>query len=525
MTVVAIDFGTSNTVVSLLEPDTQQAKTLRLDRISRLFRLQTKAGERLEIPVIPTLAYVRAPEELVLGQQVRSQRLGFSEPQRLFKAFKRDLAADFQPPPRQLDGVTYDARSISEQFLQAIWQELTEKYVRPSQVIFTVPVGAFERYLDWFRHLAQALGIEQFRLVDESTAAALGYGVKHPGSLVLVVDWGGGTLDLSLVRTATAADEQNSLQAQVIAKFDAYIGGEDIDGWIVEDYLRDRGSSRETVGTVGWQNLLELAERLKIRLSHKESAQESWLDEETFTSYDIRLTQEKLEEILEDRQFLQQLREGLDEVLTTATSKGIQKGEIERVLLVGGSCLIPAVRQLIGSYFGKPKVKFGKPFAAVSHGALALSQIDRVEDNLRHSYAIRLWEPHSRTYSYFTLFEKGSSYPCKREEPLMLQVATEGQKEIRLDIGELAEVAQGEVTFDGAGRMTSRSLNHCEAYHSLDRDRDRACLAHLDPPGKAGIDRIAVTFEVNAQRTLQVTVKDLLLGKILLRDRAIAELK
>jgi molecular chaperone DnaK (HSP70) len=69
--------------------------------------------------------------------------------------------------------------------------------------------------------------------------------------------------------------------AEILAKSDAYLGGEDIDLWIVEDYLHQIGSSRSAVGAVGWQNLLELAERLKIRLSSAESAKESWLDEET----------------------------------------------------------------------------------------------------------------------------------------------------------------------------------------------------------------------------------------------------
>lgn len=101
------------------------------------------------------------------------------------------------------------------------------------------------------------------------------------------------------------------------------------------------------------------------------------------------------------QQLLEQLREALDEVLAIAYSKGVSKSDIELVAMVGGSCLIPAGEQLIISYFGKSRVQVGKPFEAIAHGALTLPQIVEVEDYLRHGYAIRLWEPQIKTYSYF----------------------------------------------------------------------------------------------------------------------------
>jgi molecular chaperone DnaK (HSP70) len=570
VTAIAIDFGTSNTVVSVLEPDTQTPKSLRFKAISRLFRLKTAQGEQ-EIPVVPTQVFVKAPDQWAIGEQVRSQRLGLTQPDRLFKAFKRDLAADFQPPPRPIDGRSYSAEAVSEQFLQQIWQQVLLQY-QPSQVIFTVPVGAFERYLDWFRSIGAWLNVAEVHLVDESTAAALGYAIQRPGSLVLVVDFGGGTLDLSLVRTATPQDHAaqkyaarnklsvsgesvsgesapgesvsgesvsgesapgesvsgesvsgKSIRAEVIAKSDAYMGGEDIDLWIVEDYLQQIDSSRQAIGEVGWQNLLAIAERLKIRLSGTDTAKESWLDETSFTSYDLELSRSRLEEILEARQLLEQVRQALDETLAIALGKGIAKSDIEQVLLVGGSCLIPAVQQLILSYFGRQRVKMHKPFEAVAHGALALNHSE-LDDYLHHSYAIRLWEPYSKTYSYFPLFDRGAKYPCQRPDPLTLQVAIDGQQEIRLDIGEIAEITQAEVAYDAQGRMTSAPLRKQSTYRSLDSQHEQVCVAHLQPPGLIGIDRISVQFEVNEQRVLTATIKDLLTGQILVEKGAIAKL-
>lgn len=520
MTIIAIDFGTSNTVVCTVDPVTQTPRTLRFNAISRGF--ETPGGQ---VFVVPTLVYVQKDNSLVFGEQVRSQRLGFSQPERFFQAFKRDLAADFQPPPRQIDGNSYSAESVSQLFLQEIWQQLAQEKLQPSQVIFTVPVGAFERYLDWFRDIAQNLGVSEVQIVDESTAAAIGYAVKRPGSVVLVVDFGGGTLDLSLVRTVAAKGGQKVLKAEVIAKSDAYVGGVDIDVWIVDNYLRQINSSREEVKEIGWQNLLEVAERLKIQLSTAQEAKESWFDDENFIAHELKLNREELEEILENQQLLEQLRQALDEVVAIAYTKGVGKTDIELVALVGGSCLIPAVQQLIISYFGKSRVKLGRPFEAIAHGALMLPDLVEVEDYLQHGYAIRLWEPQMKTYSYFPLFEKGSKYPCQRDELLTLQVALDGQREIRLDIGEVAEISQAEVTFDAQGRMTSSQLQQKSQYRSLESHHEQVCVAHLDPPGQTGIDRVEVFFEVNQGRVLLATVKDLVTGRVLVEKGAIAKLQ
>ena len=543
MTIVAIDFGTSNTVVCILNPDTQTPETLRLGEMSRIFKTKNLSGDVREISVVPTLVFVNKAGELVVGEKVRSQRLGQSQPDRFFKAFKRNLAADFQPPPRNIDGDTYTAESVAEHFIKTIWKQLYLQNIQPEKVIFTVPVGAFERYLDWFRDLGENLGGSEVQVIDESTAAALGYAVKRPGSLVLVVDFGGGTLDLSLVRTAVTpplppltkggrnlASPQSlgglgGVRAEVLAKSDAYVGGEDIDIWIVEDYLRQIGSSRAEVGPVGWQNLLEIAEKLKIQLSQVNEAKESWLDDENFMSYDLQLNREKLEAILESRQLLEQLRQALDEVLSIAMGKGIGKADIEQVLLVGGTSLIPAVSNLVVSYFGRQKVHTDKPFEAVAHGALALTQLASVDDYLRHSYAIRLWEPYAKAYAYSLIFSKEMKYPCQSSEELTLQVAIEGQREIRLDIGEVAEVSQAEVIFNEKGQMTSSLLNKQTDFRSLESHHQQVCVAHLNPPGVLGIDRISVSFEVDERRVLLATVRDLVTGKVLVEKGAIAKLQ
>jgi hypothetical protein len=107
----------------------------------------------------------------------------------------------------------------------------------------------------------------------------------------------------------------------------------------------------------------------------------------------------------------------------------------------------------------------------------------------------------------------------------VLQVAIEGQREIRLDIGEVAQMTQAEVIYDAQGRMTSSQLRQQEEYRSLESHHQQVCVAHLDPPGEVGVDRISVQFEVDTQRMLLATVKDLLTGRVLVDKGAIALLE
>lgn len=526
MTTVAIDFGTSNTIVSIIEADTQQPKILRFSHISRFLKFHHPEQQNLEISSIPTLVFIQETNQLIIGEQVRSQGLIFAQTQRLFKSFKRDLTANFQTLPRQIDGQDYSSDRIANLFIQEIWQQIKAQQIEPSQLIFTVPIGAFEYYLNWCKDLSKTLGIVQLKLIDESTAAALGYAIECPGSLVLVIDFGGGTLDLSLVRTIKAKKADSSpIRGEILAKSDAFIGGEDIDIGIVENYLNQIGSSKEIIGEVNWQNLLEIAERLKIALSSQEVAQESWLNKQDLRTYEFVLNREQLQTILEAKKIIEILKNRLDEILAISLNIGINKHDIEKILLVGGTCLIPAIQQLIISYFGKQKVELDKPFEAVAYGALAVDRIVEIEDYLHHSYAIRFWEKSARNYAYFTIFERGIKYPCRQKEPVTLQVATEGQTEIHLDIREVVSVSQAEVNFDRWGRMTSSQVYQPLSYHSLESDRQAVCIAHLDPPGEIGIDRISVQFEVDEHRILLATVQDLLTGKLLAERQAIAKLK
>ena len=88
-------------------------------------------------------------------------------------------------------------------------------------------------------------------------------------------------------------DPKKELKAEVIAKSEAYIGGEDIDTWIVEDYLRSHNLKKQNINKIAHQNLLEIAERQKIKLSQQQETIESWFDEQTFTGYEMKINRQK----------------------------------------------------------------------------------------------------------------------------------------------------------------------------------------------------------------------------------------
>lgn len=174
----------------------------------------------------------------------------------------------------QLDRQTITFEQIGAWFLQESIAKLQTNTAEIETLVLTVPVDSFEAYRNWLTDVFQSLAIEKIRIIDEPTAAALGYGAAER-ELLLVVDFGGGTLDLSLVKLAEKSLPRgfklnwnriwgdNSSQkptARVLAKVGQNLGGSDIDNWLVDYFHNTQGLPKSSLVT-------RLAERLKIQLS------------------------------------------------------------------------------------------------------------------------------------------------------------------------------------------------------------------------------------------------------------------
>jgi molecular chaperone DnaK (HSP70) len=529
----AIDFGTSNTVITRWNQATQQPETLTLPGVS------LKMGQNP--PLIPSLVYVEnaAQNHVVIGQQVRDRALDISGDARFFRNFKRGIGADVQGFLPELEGQTIQFEQVGEWFLKQVITDLqkTDPEIKDS-IVFTVPVDSFEAYRLWLGRVCESLDINQVRMLDEPTAAALGYGLAEKETL-LVIDFGGGTLDLSLVqldgsevtkykpvgfilkwgqKSFAEQSGQKPKIARVLAKAGQNLGGSDIDNWLA-DYFSKTQDLAITPLT------LRLAERLKIQLSLQSQAQEVYFNDETFESYDLSLTRDQFEQILTDHAFFANLDDAMEQVLQQARRQGIDVKDIDAVLLVGGTVQIPAVQNWVRQYFDETKIRCEKPFEAIAQGALQLSQGIQVKDFLYHSYGIRYWDRRQNRHGWHSLIKAGQPYPMQSPVELVLGASLENQPSIELIIGEMgAESVQTEVYFDG-DRLVTRNLSSSQTPVQPLNDREGArSIAQLDPPGVPGSDRIKVQFQVDEQRFLKITVEDLLTARLLVEDQPVVQL-
>lgn len=526
---IAIDFGTSNTVVARWNQALKQPETLKLPGLSTISAQNP--------PLIPSLLYVEnaAQSQVILGQQVRDKGLDLSTDSRFFRNFKRGIGTSVQGFLPELDGQIVTFEQVGQWFLSGIVGSIRELPLPVDSLVFTVPVDSFEAYRNWLGKVSQSLQVEQVRMLDEPTAAALGYGLADRENL-LVIDFGGGTLDLSLVRldnnsgkkplgfvlkwgekSLAESSGQKAKVARVLAKSGQNLGGSDIDNWLVDYFVQTKGLVKSPITT-------RLAERLKIQLSLQEKATEVYFDDENFESYELELERDRFESILAEHQFFDNLDECMNQVLQQARRQGLEIDDIDAVLLVGGTVQIPAVQRWVQQYFDTAKIKCNKPFEAIAQGALQLSQGVEIKDFLYHSYGIRYWNRRENCHSWHSLIKSGQSYPMSEPVELVLGASVENQPSIELIIGELgAETGGTEIYFDGDRLITKQLVGQTSVQPLNDKDGARS-IAQLAPPGYPGSDRIKIFFRVDEQRFLRITVEDLLTNETLLEDKPVVQL-
>jgi molecular chaperone DnaK (HSP70) len=542
MNAIAIDFGSSNTVIARWNIATNQPETLIFAKLNRTAPLNG---------LVPSLLYVQnAQAEIVeIGQQVIDQGKDRSQP-RLFNQIKRRLVANVNYVPT-LDGVKITPEWLGNQFLRELSKELRSQQIFASEIILTAPVQSYEKYLRWledsstdiFAPNLPTVQMPRIRILDEPTAAALGYEAIAPSALVLVIDFGGGTLDLSLVRLPKSENiakwgdqigvnrnEWTEHKAEVITKTGYTIGGEDIDQWLVQDYLASREEIADTNGVANLSILKFLMERIKITLSETEIASEIFFDLTTQTAIEITYTRQQLEKLLEVKGFYRVIQLAIDELINRSFNKGILKGDIKQILLVGGCTLIPSVCSFVENYFKMGKVYSHRPFEAIAHGALMLSQGLALQDYLFHSYAIRYWDRSAEQWKYQQLFRRGQVYPTRRPVEILLRATQPNQPEIALTIGEMESrpIGAAEISFDGDRIVMQFGQKAKDTFKPLQEDANGEgmpqAIALLNPLGQPDCDRLKVLFSISDKRELLVTAIDLLTQRQLLTDYPVAKL-
>ncbi|NJK33777.1 MAG: Hsp70 family protein [Oscillatoriales cyanobacterium SM2_2_1] len=511
----AIDFGTSNTVVARLSAS-GQPESVALPGLS--------APLSASGVLIPSCLYVvdGATAQVWCGQEVGDRGLE-NDPSRCFRGFKRGLGGPLVGFVPELDGVAVPAERLGSWFLQRIWASLQQQAPAMSALTLTVPVDSFELYRQWLLTVTEGQNLP-VQLVDEPTAAALGYGITEGRALVLICDLGGGTADFSLVRLEiprrsplqTLLRRQGVLKptAQVLSKAGLVLGGIDIDQWILEFWQQHLGVPRNSL-------TLRLAERVKIALSSAEEANEFYFDDRTLQGYELTLGRSQLVDILTQRHFFQRLERGLHEVEQQALRQNLTWQDLDGVVLLGGTMLMPAVRDWLADHFASQKLYGDRPLEAIAHGAVQLPQW-HLTDILYHSYGVRYWDKKYQRHHWHPLIPAGQVYPLTQPIELVLGASAPDQPAIELVIGELSE-QELEVYWEENLVMT-RPLSQ-QNWNGQPLNANQPAIAQLNPLGQPGSDRLRVTLTIDANRTLRLTVTDLLTQQTLTQDRPVARLQ
>jgi molecular chaperone DnaK (HSP70) len=521
---LAIDFGTTNSVIA--QWGEGEIEVLALPGLSA-------PGT----PLIPSLVYVEDGHtaQTIAGQTVCERGLDRRPDNRLFRNFKRGIVASPAPAPRPVDGVLWGDQDAGQAFLRHVLKTLPVSAAEIEQLVLTAPVAAFEDYLAWLSGTMEQIApdLPLVRLVDEATAAALGYAVTEPGAIVLVFDFGGGTLGLSLVQLPEHKEQTGGFlgrlrnprkqAARVIAKAGRVLGGSDIDQWLLADVLRRTGLTREALGG-DYAALLTRCEQAKIALS---TAERVTLE---FTAggqaHRVPLTRADLETLLEDNLFFTALRHVVDKVMHTARQEGVFREDIHAVLLVGGVSLMPSVQMTLQNYFGETAIRAHKPFTAVVEGALLIAAGYGLDDYLVHSYGLRYLSEETNTHAYDELIPMGTRCPSEKPFEVLLSTAHPGQREIEFVIGEISTEAVSlvEVTYeDGQAVFVAKTGENTQRIIPL--NADMPTVAPVTPGQTPGEGRLRALFMVDDQRQLRLTVTDAKRRKKLLNDIPVVTLR
>lgn len=497
---LAIDLGSTTTVVAWQEEHGEPS----------LLALPPYSGG--DPCVVPSLLWLSHPDQAhpLIGRQVLDAGLADSTGPGLCRDFKRSIGLE-------ASGAAWlSAEQAGALLLRRLWEALPPE-LGPKRLILTAPVDSGAGYRRWLRELCQSLAVAEIALVDEPTAAAIGSGLP-PGSRVLVVDFGGGTLDVSLValqggegRAAPLAQllrfagrdlaqsGQRWRTARVLGKAGVALGGRDLDRWIAAALCPDQAPTGELLGA---------AEALKCALSEQEEALHI-LPTAMGAGQALRLSRPELDRLLEDNGLRRVMLGLLGAMAAAARREGFDLSRIDAVLPVGGSSRLPWLRRLLREQLPAVPLRDERPVAAVALGALALTPGVRIQDVLSQGVCLRVWDQRSRCHLWHPLFVAGQPWPTSQPLELRLASGTRDQPELELVLGEPLAEERPEVVFAGGVPV----IRPVEPGAPRVRPWPRGpLLLPLSPPGEPGVDRLRLRFAISARGELEMEGDDLLTG-------------
>jgi molecular chaperone DnaK (HSP70) len=545
----ALDLGTTNSALARWDEAVGQPQLVELPAVCR----QPRGDEPLEAPrMVPTAVHLldrpgvlaRVGEWMAPGR-VRRALIGRLALERnrddslpaFVPAFKPALVAEPMRPLGRLGRRPVTAREAAAAYLRELLAEARrETGERVRDLVVTAPVSAFETYRAEVQLALRRLGVRRVRFLDEPVAAALGYGVGlSRDRRALVVDVGGGTMHVVLV--ALSARGALAGQARVLAKKGRFLGGNAVDGWVLEEACRLAGlPAPEADGDEAsrfWRRLM-IAEACRVKEAvHFDDTAVFRVVPPGLGAREARplsFTRAQLAALLEANGFYRGLEACLEAVLADARAS---VDEIDDVLLVGGSTLLPGVFSRIEARFGRPRIRAWHPFEAVALGA-ACYAADRAfaADFIVHDYAFVTHEPGTGKAQHTIVVPRGTRFPTPPDlwKRQLVPTCSLGEPEsvFRLVICEV-EKADGEgrrFVWDAAGDLRKVGGAGGQDEVVVPLNASSPTLGYLDPPHdpRDRRPRLEIAFGVSEERWLVATVHDLLTRKELMREEPVVRL-
>lgn len=507
-----IDLGTSNT--TLCEDRSGSPRIVHLPDLAKLEPLT-------QTPVVPSCVCVldERGERVLIGQEARSYNWDGTA-DGWAAGFKRYLGREHQRTLARVGARDFTARDVAHLYVRELAAALRAWSGDPvADLTVAVPSDAFETYraelrgafeaLDrrpWWRQIGARLfgGGPGFtlRFVDEPVAAALGYGVDvGRDGTVVAFDFGAGTMEAALVRIEGGATARTG-RARVLAKQGLRLGGDDVDGWILEALVPTALHDwPEWEVALRWE-----AERTKLLASAGQEAAFTFRNETWGT-----LDRAGLEGLLSGRGLSAAIRELLHRLLHEAAERhGTRPDDVDDVLLEGGSTLLPGVRETVAEVFGRDRVREWLPFASVARGACLFAAGGVVDDFIYHDYGIRVRRDDGRE-EFELLIENGTPFPTPDDHAVRYYApGFDGQESLHLFVCEVGRVAGRSVAWEpraNGNRYFRPATDGERAFCPCLNEADPAL--RLDPPGRGTAPRLRVSFMVDADRWLCATVHDL----------------